>query len=107
MDIYERILPVATLVLGSMLPYAVHAVAEWVDEMRPGKKLQQANETLNHIAAQLKDLPNASSLTELIGQVEKLERAVSQGNHTNRKHRTKKNKATPKPVVQHVNGAAN
>lgn len=106
MDIYERLLPVAALAIGSMLPYAIHAVSEWLDAMRPGKKLQQVNETLSHIAAQLKDLPNESSLTELIGQVEKLERAVSQGTQSKRQ-RKKKNKATPKPVNQHINGAAN
>jgi hypothetical protein len=104
-NIYERLLPVVTLLLGVCLPYVINFVADLFDQMRPGKKLQEVHETLNRIAAHMENLPSSNSLTDLTGQIEKLERVISQRFRV--KQLRKKTKATPKSVVKHINGAAN
>lgn len=99
-SISERLLPVATLAVGFCLPYMVNAVVELIDGLRPGKKLDATNEKLERIANKLEGLPSSDSLTQLTGQVEKLERILS------RRHKAEKTKATPEHVVKHINGAA-
>ena len=92
-----------------MLPYLANGLADWFEQMRPGKKLQAVHETLSQIATQMEKLPSESSLTTLTGQVERLEQVLSQGTPAKRwrkKKQKQKNKATPKSMGQHVNGAA-
>ena len=104
-NIYERLLLVVTLLLGVCLPYVINFVADLFDQMRPGKKLQEVQKTLNRIAAQTENLPSSNSLIELTGQVEKLERVISKRFRV--RQLRKKTKTTPKSVVKHINGAAN
>jgi len=77
-NIYERLLPVCSFAIGVYFPSIVNGAADWLERLRPGKKLQAVHETLNVIATHMEKLPSSSSLTDLTGQVEKLERVISE-----------------------------
>ncbi|MBE9117267.1 hypothetical protein IQ249_15305 [Lusitaniella coriacea LEGE 07157] len=100
-SLYERLLPVFSLALGVCLPSIINLGADLFDRIRPGKRFDAIEETLNRIADRMDKLPSLNSLTALTGQVERLEGVLS------KRLRAKKTKATPKPVIKHVNGAAN
>ncbi|OLP15912.1 hypothetical protein BST81_23580 [Leptolyngbya sp. 'hensonii'] len=103
-NIYERLLPVCSFAIGVYFPSIVNGAADWLERLRPGKKLQAVHETLNVIATHMEKLPSSSSLTDLTGQVEKLERVISE--RFSARQLRQKTKATPKHVTKHVNGAA-
>jgi DNA repair ATPase RecN len=105
------------VVVGMLLGGTIYAYAETIiqsllrgiknifrlfDWIRPGKQMQKVNENLTRIAERIEQLPSPQSLTELIGQVEKLERVLSK-----RARQLSKEKATtPKHLQKHVNGEA-